>query len=1661
MGAKEYKLFSVIKPNRLFDNIPESQLSFKISQKDFVNFEEGDIIFQSGDQADIIYLIVEGRVKIKYNANVDGQRYFEKSDQEFFGEREFIQGINRSSSAVAETPVRAFVMTKDVVNQLIQKNPELLHNLQAIDPMKDVARFGMTTQFHSDEFDALMRSVKQSAGGDPYSTTESMLINPDMVPESSYQVPDLPYQIPEEPETQDYTGNFQPAQPDDQDQFNPHFTMEILDPSEGAPYTITDNTFATNDDFRLPEQNSDAGDQFQINPDLFKTGQVSSFVYPGSGTPKQEEPEDTPFRFGAEDIPEDALPLPENNIYDDIYGDDRQKTAEGDDASFSFDLLSLPDDDEIKREGSLDEYLAEHPEEAASIPSPEDISPELKELQQMFDQEGFGKLPDGFAQSLLDSDLLSKTPEELEAIIRAGGQIPPQESEATANNAQEFSWDFLPPDALAGESEGNDETPSQAAPFTIPEGFTFDEETPLPAGSAAEQDTAPFHLNIPASSDEETGTFPDFGELTDTEEVSGTPGEGAPSFHLHLPGDSEEEPAAFPDFSTEKDSSSEAGGEEPAPVAGDIYTEEPPFHLSLPPESREEQAAFPDFITQEEPAAAPTDQESVPAENDIYTEEPPFHLSLPEDFNAAPSAEEAVQPGEADANELYPQDLLPLNEHEDPFAPFQVRITGETSSAEVSAPAESEVIGEPEAADTGDIPEPEETAGEWSGWNFTGDPEAGSSDQETPLPDGDIYSAESEGSPEEFEVLEPQRDEAELPDLSDETPPKERGSLLNTLFGKSTASREKQPEQQMPPPEDEQSGEYIWDFEKNEFVKLEPGKIEEAIPEKTGPDKQDFSRTLADEAPPEPRSTAMTGEFTTADFVWDPEKEEFVSVAEGAAEKNDLPAEDDSDADLTAGTVSDLDTFSPPAITGEVVTADFIWDPDKQEFVSASELEPVSSPNEEEFQPEQGSDFSSFDESREQEHEEEEEFRGFSSQDSEDIFKLPVDFASGDFSQDEDIYPPHEQNIQEDFPPDETPAEDEAIEETAEGGLWDFSDEEETPQKITPPVQEQSEPLPQRELKLPALNFLDDSPAGGNISSEELPADALEQVKSWIDTASDHDLMNLLSTMGKAFETNEQLQADQDSASHTDSGRETEDIYKDTERTLRDTMENTSNQDNKKSLRSLFKVVSEKTPPPELSEPQNVFDAGDAFWGTPEDTAEKESFLQEDSTSADQSMGAELGNEFTSPDTPAAFIKRNEPDFKTPLKKTSALDSVQMSSDREHSLSEEQLRMIIEAAKTVNSNVKLDEALTTIVVTASNLTKADRGTLYIVDRETDELWSKVMKGEQIEEIRLKIGQGISGWVARSGEILNLKNAYEDARFEASFDSITGYKTSSMLCYPIKDKHNNVIAVLQLLNSHQGTFSRLDEEMISALSSFIGITIQNAELIEGMVQGDRLNSLGKVANFIISDIKKPILTIKHLAEHLRTKKDLPRDVRSVLKMILDQSIIVGDLILTTLNYSQGKVILNKKLAKINSVLDEILGMLQDAIEYKKVQIFKKYDRDVFVMVDRKELYQAFFQITKNACDAMPGGGKLQVTTKVIDEDGTIEISFKDSGMGIPDAIKEKLFEPFFSQGKKNGIGLGLPITEKIIREHGGTISVESELGSGANFVITLPQVTRVG
>jgi signal transduction histidine kinase/CRP-like cAMP-binding protein len=468
-----------------------------------------------------------------------------------------------------------------------------------------------------------------------------------------------------------------------------------------------------------------------------------------------------------------------------------------------------------------------------------------------------------------------------------------------------------------------------------------------------------------------------------------------------------------------------------------------------------------------------------------------------------------------------------------------------------------------------------------------------------------------------------------------------------------------------------------------------------------------------------------------------------------------------------------------------------------------------------------------------------------------------------------------------------------------------------------------------------------------------------------------------------------------------------------------------------------------------------IFDS-DTDWNFKSDASTTEEVKSEPIPSlAEESSFGILENDFVNEDYVSEPQIKNaeqvDEQFYVP-----SLQSEDLFVTSKYNFSAEQLRLIIEAAETVNSNIKLDEVLKSIVSAASLLTDADRGTLYILDRETNELWSKVVRGEEIQEIRLRIGQGLAGWVAQTGEIVNIQDASVDARFDSDIDKNSGYKTNSMLCYPIKNKNGGVIGVLQLLNSQKGFFVPIDEAFLEALSVHAALALENAELVQQILRTDRLTSIGKVANFIITDIKKPILTIKHYAEHIK-KKEISQDVKQVLDMIIEQANTVSDLVQTTLSYSEGKTIIQTKKQSLNATLEYTLELLAEYVDSKKVKLFKKFDKDAIVQIDKKEFYQACFQIAKNACESMGTGGNLYLSTNLIDN--FVSISFRDSGLGIPDSLIEKIWEPFMSHGKKNGVGLGLPIAEKIIKEHGGSISVESDLGTGTTFTIKLPIVNN--
>jgi signal transduction histidine kinase len=166
----------------------------------------------------------------------------------------------------------------------------------------------------------------------------------------------------------------------------------------------------------------------------------------------------------------------------------------------------------------------------------------------------------------------------------------------------------------------------------------------------------------------------------------------------------------------------------------------------------------------------------------------------------------------------------------------------------------------------------------------------------------------------------------------------------------------------------------------------------------------------------------------------------------------------------------------------------------------------------------------------------------------------------------------------------------------------------------------------------------------------------------------------------------------------------------------------------------------------------------------------------------------------------------------------------------------EKFRSIQQIARAVGSTLDLNELLHLIVGKITELMEADRSTLYVMDESRTELWTKVLQADEIREIRLKIGEGIAGWVGKTGETVRIEDAYQDSRFHPEVDKLSGYRTRSILCTPMRDNLGHIIGVVQVLNKKRGgSFTAEDQELLEALVSQASIAIENSQLYLSVVR----------------------------------------------------------------------------------------------------------------------------------------------------------------------------------------------------------------------------------
>jgi len=176
-----------------------------------------------------------------------------------------------------------------------------------------------------------------------------------------------------------------------------------------------------------------------------------------------------------------------------------------------------------------------------------------------------------------------------------------------------------------------------------------------------------------------------------------------------------------------------------------------------------------------------------------------------------------------------------------------------------------------------------------------------------------------------------------------------------------------------------------------------------------------------------------------------------------------------------------------------------------------------------------------------------------------------------------------------------------------------------------------------------------------------------------------------------------------------------------------------------------------------------------------------------------------------------------------------ALETAQLLEQVERAQREE--AQLLEFFTEISSELQLDLLLAKIVKVATSFLNADRGTLFLYDPNTNELWSRVAEGEDSRDIRVSIDDGIAGACFQSGETLHIADAYDDDRFNRDVDRKTGYRTRNILCMPIINKHGKAIGVMQVLNKKTGPFLPTDERRLKAFCAQGAIALENSQLFE--------------------------------------------------------------------------------------------------------------------------------------------------------------------------------------------------------------------------------------
>ena len=415
----------------------------------------------------------------------------------------------------------------------------------------------------------------------------------------------------------------------------------------------------------------------------------------------------------------------------------------------------------------------------------------------------------------------------------------------------------------------------------------------------------------------------------------------------------------------------------------------------------------------------------------------------------------------------------------------------------------------------------------------------------------------------------------------------------------------------------------------------------------------------------------------------------------------------------------------------------------------------------------------------------------------------------------------------------------------------------------------------------------------------------------------------------------------------------------------------------------------------------------------------------------------------------------------------------------------QELRFLYGIGRSVTSLKNLEQVLNRIVEAAVYLTGAEEGSLMLIEAATGELHLRAARGmgeKHARNFRVKITDSIAGQVVRTGRPIMIGGTNEDDSYKVT----TGYFVRALLNVPLKEG-DRVIGVLAVNNKATATpFSDRHLNLLMAMADYATIAIQNARFyaqltsdvnraeqssreLEKMVSArtaelekanqqllktEKLAALGYMATGVAKEIDSPINTILENLHQLSSRLEITNDNQSLLASLKEETLYCQHIVKSLLDFS-GERAYQPLEVSLNDIIERAWAKCRD--EYilgKSIEFIRGFDPYLpYSSIDAEQMEQALTYLIRHACQSMPDGGTLRITTRAVGNE--LQIIVSDTGCGISQEDMRHIFDPFYKTGERN-YGLDLSITYAVVRRHDGTIEVESVPDQGTTFTIHLPK-----